>query len=532
MKHRCFLISSILILLFIISSIPVTVSQSPEGEPAEIVAEILDTIPPIQVSNWTSIEIRIVDASGINWTKFQEKFNFLAKVVWPVTHPTWRKYLGYTSLRFEPEIISGNSNGWYLDILPSSVTETTTGFQHTIDLRARTDDSAVDYSIVVGIKCTRYDTFSEPMGESFIYVPLKASQANFIEIGKNIDTTKFASPKSMVYFDVSIKNTGYYKDTFLFEIETENNLLGLFEQQVVTMETGETKQLTVGILTPEKTFDPGTPNQVRLYVKSSLNSSRTLIGTFVVMTQGIYISPIVWYILVPIIVLIVVLYFFIIIIKDRKEREIFGKPDKPWLIPEEKTYLEELKKKDKKEYASAKSMMKDEYASSLLWYHSFKDSAKRNMENKEAKGSIFDRLIHPLKKSKLKDEEPVKEEKKTTTKIVKSSEKSTNDANDSKKIETKFEEEPIETTLVSPLKQLKEKILLITKMKQTTKKVDSVEMSQEVRDIPKKDISDDSILDSEEIKYLQEQEKKRKDREEAIKKIEKNQSKQIRKEKR
>ena len=522
MKTRYLFTSAILLLLLSAGLIPVTFAQTSDGEPAEIVAEIKETIPSVQVSNWTSIDITVFDSSGINWSKFKDWFS--AKVLWPVIHPNWRPYLGYTSLRFEPEIISGDPNGWYLDINPSSVTETTTGFEHVITLRARTDDSAVDYSIVVGIKCTRYDLFSKPMGESYIYVPLKAAPANFIEIGEQIATTKFASPRSMVYFDVTIKNTGYYKDTFQFEIEAENGLMGLFEQQVITMESDETKQVTVGILTPEKMFDPGTPNQVKLYVRSSGNNSRTLIGNFVVMTKGVYISPLIGYALVLIIALVAISYIFIVIFKDKKDRERFGKPNKPWLIPEEKAYLEKLREKDKNKYDETMSMMRDEYTSALLWYASYKDAIKRNEHKRGTKGGVG-RLVSPLKKSDSKKEQAGKEVKKTTTK-VKPSKKSLKDASDSKNTEVNSQEESITSKVSIPLKNLVKKIRL-PKKQENGEKVESREISTESKEVSNKDTSKE--LDPEEQRLLQEQEEKRRKKEEAMKRIKKAQIKQRRK---
>ncbi len=522
MKLRHYTAVALLLSFLVIALVPSTLAQTSDGEPAEIVAEIKDSIPPVQVSNWTSIEITVLDSCGINWTRFQEDLLFYAKYIWPVVHPSWRPYLGYTSLRFEPEIISGNPDGWYLDVNPSSVTETTTGYSHPITLRARTDDSAVDYSIVVGIKTTRYDLFSEPMGESYIYVPLKASPANFIEIGEQATTTKFASPKSMVYFDVTIKNTGYYKDTFVFEIEAENNLLGLFNEQVVTMEPDETKQVTVGILTPEKLFDPGTPNQIKLYVASSANNSKTLIGNFVVMTQGMYISPLILYSIVLIFIVIIALYIFLTIFKDRRDRELFGKPDKPWLLPEEKKYLEELREKDKEKYAEVMNMMRDEYESSLLWYKSSRGSSIKDDNDPEAKGGFIDRLKHPLIKSDHKDETPAEDEPKKTTlpkKIPKlEKEENQDEQKDSSVEKTKF-------SLSSSIKGLTKKVHLPQKNEKTEKEPeDAVEEQKD--EIPK-----EPVIDPEQEKLLKEKEEKKRKKEEAMKKIKKAQTKQKRKKK-
>jgi len=84
---------------------------------------------------------------------------------------------------------------------------------------------------------------------------------------------------------------------------------------------------------------------------------------------------------------------------------MFGKPDKPWNLPEERKYLEKLKEKDKEEYNNVLKMMRDEYKSALLWYKSYHDTTS------EILGSKSGFLINLFKKPK-KDDKPIKQDTK------------------------------------------------------------------------------------------------------------------------
>jgi len=217
----------------------------------------------------------------------------------------------------------------------------------------------------------------------------------------------------MVYFDLDIINEGYYKDVFQFEIETENELLALMDEQALTLEPGETTKITLSILTPEKLFDPGTPNNIQIYVYSSGNSTKTLISTLTVITRGIYISPLVLIISIPIILLIIFFYILFIKYNDIKIFNRYGKIDKPWNIPIEQKYLQELKEKNKEEYVKTIDMMKDEYKSSLLWYKDYIKNSKSNKSNsKEVIRNFFNNQKNNIKnvrkqKDKKESDKPV-----------------------------------------------------------------------------------------------------------------------------
>jgi len=156
--------------------VPVQSQDEQTEEPAEINAYIEGEIPSIAVENWTSINIIVQDAFGINWTLLQKNVpEFVMRVIWPF-NPSFpqpvQRFLGETSFRFEPEIIEGDPRGWSLRVRPSAVSGSVTGDVYNISLEALTDDSAVDYAVVVGIKCTRIDTLGGEIGSSYIYIPI------------------------------------------------------------------------------------------------------------------------------------------------------------------------------------------------------------------------------------------------------------------------------------------------------------------------------------------------------------------------
>jgi len=389
-------VTFLLIVLF--SSVVITciTTQSQEtDEGAEINAYVNGEIPPIKVTEWTSINLTIVDRTGINWTEFEKFPDWVTLWYWPKVLKFNRGWLGYASLQLFPEIAEGDSRGWFLRLNRSGISHTTTGYEHKITLDVKTDDSAVDYAVVAGIKCIRYDTFGKEMGESYIYIPLKASHANFIKMSTS-KTEKIASPKSIVYFDINITNEGYYKNVFQFEIEEMHNLKAQFDIQNPVIEPGETKQMTLYVLTPSKFLDFGTPNQIDIYAYSTGSSKRTHIGSLIVITKGIYISPLVGIIGVPIVIVLVVISALCYCVKNKRDRELFGKPDKPWLLPEEKKYLKELEEKDKKEYDEIRQAMRDEYKSALLWFTSYRKSAKE--KPKSERKYVIDFFANPLKK--------------------------------------------------------------------------------------------------------------------------------------
>jgi hypothetical protein len=503
-------------------------------EAAEIIANIDAPdykIPAVRISEWTSINITVTDAFGINWTQLESVFPIRSRYIWPIIHPSWRPFLGYTSLRFEPEIIQGNPNGWRLRVTPNAIPQANSGRTYILNLEIQADDINIDYAVVVGIRAIRSSVYGEDIGDSYIYIPVKASALNNIKM-QTTSTTIEAAPHSIVRFDATISNYGYYKDMFSIELRSENDLKILSPNQVIVLEPGSNQKISIDVLTPEKLFDPGTPNRIEVYIFSSGDPDAMHIGSLVVITKGVFISPLAFIIAAPIILVLLVILLFFIYIKDKQDREMYGKPDKPWLIPEEKRYLEKLKSEDKEKYSEVLSMMRDEYASSLLWYQSYKDSIKQN-ENKEAKGGFFGRLNHPLNKKDLKDDTPVKEENEAISQ-QEPSKKSFRLVEE----EDKATEQPVKEQPSSSVRGLFKKLHLPQKQIKTDgdQAIECEHPTEPARQPQKESsfepLNESSIeppIDPEEQRRLQEQEEKKRKKDEALKKITKAQTKQKRK---
>ena len=460
-QHGTKIISILLLCsVILVSSLPVYAQEEIE-EPAEIVATITapdNIIPPIGISEWTTINLTVRDAYGIPWEQLSTgRYAFLAKYVWPIIHPSWKPFLGYSSLRFEPEIIEGDSRGWYTKVTPNAIPSADQGRNYSLKLEIKTDDIAVDYAVVIGIKVTRVNVFGEDSGVSYIYIPVKASSLNNIKMETEV-STKEAAPHSFVHFDINVRNFGYYRDMFSLIFIEENGLEVATSKQLFVLNPGESKDIRIDVLTSEKLFDIGTPNKIEIYAVSSGDSNSMHIGTIVVVTRGLFISPLIGIIATPIIVVLIILFILFYYIKNKRDQELFGKPTKPWTLPEEKKYLDKLKEKDKEEYDKVLQMMKDEYQSALLWFEDYRNSMKSGEKGRKQKESLGNRFTNFFKRSNEKS----KENKSTTNK-----EKITEETKDIEKDKAPKVESPKKTAD----QRRKEKVLLKIKRKQEKQKL-------------------------------------------------------------
>jgi len=409
------IISLSLVCYILFSAISVH-AQETLTESAEVVGTI-DTpadhkIPSIKTSEWTTINLTVLDGYGLNWTRLQQIFPFQTKYLWPIIHPSWKAFLGYSSLRFEPEIISGNPRGWYTKITPNTIANADQGRTYKLVLEVKTDDIAVDYAVVVGVKVIRVEPSGKDYGMSYINVPVKASSLNNLEMTSDI-TTKEVAPHSFVNFDISLTNLGYYRDMFKLEFVKENGLTIATSQQIIVLSPEESQNVRIAILTEEKFFDIGTPNKITIYATSNSDPKPQLMGTIVVVTKGMYLSPLIGIVLVPIILIIVLFFLFWFFIKKRRDMEILGKPEKPWNIPEEKAYLQDLKQDDKEAYEKERKMMEDDYKSSMLWYQHYRQSLQQKPDEEK---SILKKIFNIFSKKlfvlfKRPEKKPTKKEK-------------------------------------------------------------------------------------------------------------------------
>lgn len=231
-------------------------------------------------------------------------------------------YLGYTYLKFTPEIYVGNASGWELKVEPSATGETTRGYSHKVTLYAQVDQFAADYNVVARIKCTRILSNGEEYGSTYIYVPLKAAAYNYVYM-RPVTAKKSVSPKSIASFELEVTNRGFYEDVFKFKAYGENGINGVFSQSAVLLKPGETKTIVLNVLTPDVLFDPGTPINIKIYVTSIKAPEETYVGSVIVENYGFHFSQLsIMGIVVAVIVVVILAYILkkLVPIYSKKEK--------------------------------------------------------------------------------------------------------------------------------------------------------------------------------------------------------------------
>jgi len=427
-----FVLFSILLLLIPQS---VTSQDSSETESAQVAISIDGSLPSVSNENWTSVDIILYDQFGIDWDYLITPKSeggagiklWQMKLVWPITlrMPDVGRFLGHTSIELNAKIVGDNS-GWEVHIPENVIVDANPGKIYNRTIKVKTNKLAADYSATVEVEIRRIDLWGQVCGISYTYIPVKASPFNFLTI-KSVKSTIKAAPKSVAYFQIDITNEGYYEDIFQFDIKSNDGLTGIANEQTIDLKTGETKRVTIGILTNDKFYDPGTPHTIDIYAYSTGDPTPTLVGSVILITEGFYISPLIGIILAPIIILLIIIYFIFFYLKQKKDRELFGKPEKPWNIPIERRHLEELKQKDKEAYEKERLMMEDEYKSAMLWYDSYRQSIKQEKQIEKSKqfNSKENEFFKKPENKKVKPEKKVEKpkEKKPVKKVEKPKEK-------------------------------------------------------------------------------------------------------------
>lgn len=323
------MVTTLVILILILIPLNNASSQKLTLGDAEINAYVKKEgeLPSIQVNQWSTINISILDTFAMNWSLFQEKFFNYSKPLglWVNTF-SWNflfgrnldrplnSFLGYTSLRFTSEILSKNSSGWKVKITPNSIGNTTTGKKHFINLEVMVDEAPVNYSVIVRINCTRLDTYGVDYGYSYIDIPLKAEPTDFVAM-KLDKEVGHAGLHTINTFTINLTNKGYYKNTFFAHIKSSDDLFCTVDNQVLTLKSNEQRTLKINVLTPDKIIDFGTPYPIDVYIQSASNNSSRLIGSYTLITRGIHLSPILSLIILSISITSLLVY---IIIKRKK----------------------------------------------------------------------------------------------------------------------------------------------------------------------------------------------------------------------
>lgn len=388
--------------LLLVLGLPIvqSVKTQTEQNTAEIGVSIDDVFIPGIRKNWTAINLTIEDDFGMNWNWLKGNFsNIQMRLIWPIMFgiPDLKRYLGYTSIAFIPEF----PVGWSAQVLPASINQTTQGDIHKIKLLIQVTELASEYNPTIKVKCIRYDALGGEYGYTYISLPVKAVSLNYAFLNP-LESTKKAAPKSIVYFPIEVTNKGEYRDTYIFTIKGEMGTYGLADKQSLILDAGETTIVQLGVMTPEVFYDIGTPRRIDISISPLGDPSEKFQTSIVVITEGFYISPLISFVLGAIIILALITYFLFFYLREKRERERYGKPEKPWKIPEERQHLKELKQDDKQAYGKERMMMEDEYKSAMLWYKSYRDAMKRKPKEKkpEQKEKPKKRFPSLLKKTK------------------------------------------------------------------------------------------------------------------------------------
>ena len=422
----------VIILLFSLFMANLGVIAEEETE-SEMGAELsilpaISQIPQITPNEKNTIPLVYTDNFGMNWTQLQYIYGsegigkalsfFTTRVWWPIIHPTWRPLLGYTRVVFDAEII-GNPSGWSASITPTTVSKSTDGTTADLNLEVFVNDLAANNTVTVRIAATRFSKVGEKLGTSYFEIPLRSENLEYFDI-KPLEQFSTVSPDSIVYYQIEVTNLGYYVDTFAAEITSDNETKAILTEQSMVLNPGETRIVTLQIMTPDDIFDVGTIHTINITGYSVENPEFKTYAQVQVKTQGFYFSPLLGFALVILLLISGILFVLYRFIYEKRERELFGKPVKPWLIPEEQKYLEKLKKGDPEKHDEVFNMMKNEYQSALDWYYSWRSYQKS--EGKTDKNPVIEKIksILPFsfkeKISKTKDENKKKTDKKQETK--------------------------------------------------------------------------------------------------------------------
>lgn len=185
-------------------------------------------------------------------------------------------------------------------------------------------------------------------------------------------------PRTVVDVPVKITNTALVPKGF--DIAVGDNPCDLFVQTTTNNIVGakETTEYTVTFQAPEGKawyFSELCSFSVQVFPTGNEDAAQTII--IGVQVNGGYLDPVWVFWGLALLAALIILLFFLAGRKRRLEEEILGKPQKPWLIPVEKVYLDRLKEEDERAWFVVRHyLMEDEYRSSLLWYANFKKATK------------------------------------------------------------------------------------------------------------------------------------------------------------
>jgi hypothetical protein len=342
MKHTKY-ITTLLLFIFLFSNIFSVFALAADtiDEPDDATTSTADSsagigividdekISNIRIGNWTLINATVVDSFDLNWEMLQTlPFpDWWMKTVWRVQFgiPDIERYLGYTQIRLEPEVITEDgelAEGWSVKIEPSTIDQTTQGKEWSAKIYAKVNRLASDYNPIIRVKCTRLDVQGNYYNESYSYIPIKSVPRNFATI-ETTETTKRVAPNSVVTYEIKVSNEGEYKEVFQFNVQGKDDVYGLISEQALVLESGQTEYVQLSVLTPAVLFDPGTPREVKVSVYPIKNPAETYSISVNVITEGFFLSPLITFTIGFILLILAFIIYFVKVLlsKDTKKEK-------------------------------------------------------------------------------------------------------------------------------------------------------------------------------------------------------------------
>lgn len=222
-------------------------------------------------------------------------------------------------------------------------------------------------------------------------------------------------PDELQTIPIKIKNLGSHIDCFNFRINyNSDSELIISPPSAITLGPNEVGYTSIGVASPHAFNDPGTAHRINVQAYSIYDPDESFNNTVTVITRGIYISEMITIYSAIFLTLVLIVVAFLFYRRKRFLAKKCKKPEKPWNISNEKKYLENLKKKDKKAYNEALKMMEEEYRSALMWYKDYrkyilKKTIEKNNLSKRNKNLINRTLLSSKKAEKSK--KPIKKQK-------------------------------------------------------------------------------------------------------------------------
>jgi hypothetical protein len=228
-------------------------------------------------------------------------------------------------------------------------------------------------------------------------------------------------PDQVASIPITLQNLGNYNDTYSFRIISENYDIELATPYSITLAPGEIKETYLGVSVPQSAFDYGTLHDITVEAFSIDDPNVTIAKrTILVETKGVYVSEegAVGLLFITIIVILGVAFYI------HRRRYFFKKyckkPEKPWMLPEEKKKLEKLKERNKEKYEETLEQMKRNYEGEISLYKDMRKTTLKKISKKQGFVSnirdLFSGFINLFKRRDTTAEGKIKAEKKETEK--------------------------------------------------------------------------------------------------------------------